>query len=579
MSAKMDHGTVIPMDTRAPAGRPHGAGDGAELGVLVDRALDAAAPPDEQALLQDVARQGRRLLDAPVALVAIVSEEGPAITVRATDGTAPGGQLCIAGEHPSGAALLDGAPLWCTSDDPREAVGATGSAVTAVRLGHVHGTAPRRFTTALYLVDPRPRTITPGERAQLLSFARLAGAAMEKTQLLDLAIARLYGLEQQSARAAADVVRLQALRSVHYGFIDLAVARGDVQAFVDETDRRIGASVHLCTAEGFVVASSRPRVSRVAAPVRGPAVPGVGPIAHDGRFWIVPVLAGDRRLGSLLVETDSSPGEPTRQLLLLIGQAAAVILRQLEDSTESQARQALLNEMISTPKPGGTLVERARRLGVQLHGPYVVVVLRPDGVSPHWASAWSTAFAARSGGLSTVHDDDIVLLLPGNTDPAEAARTAAEESTSLFGRPVTAAASNPSSGLGGVVVRYRQALRCLEIMISMDLGGRGVSVQELGFLPMLLAGREGIDQFIDATLRPILDYDEHRGGDLVRTLDAYFQAGRSPTNAADLLHMHPNTVARRLDRVKRLLGPAWQDPSRALEIQLALRLHRLLTGL
>jgi hypothetical protein len=34
-------------------------------------------------------------------------------------------------------------------------------------------------------------------------------------------------------------------------------------------------------------------------------------------------------------------------------------------------------------------------------------------------------------------------------------------------------------------------------------------------------------------------------------------------------------VAQRLERVGRLLGPDWQSPARALEIQLALRLHAL----
>jgi DNA-binding PucR family transcriptional regulator len=36
-----------------------------------------------------------------------------------------------------------------------------------------------------------------------------------------------------------------------------------------------------------------------------------------------------------------------------------------------------------------------------------------------------------------------------------------------------------------------------------------------------------------------------------------------------------NTVAQRLERVGRLLGDDWQSPARVLEIQLALRLHRL----
>lgn len=558
MRGSTEHGATVP-GAAAPR-------------AVAEPADDPAVPHDESGLLRDIARQARRLLDAPAAFVAVVSEDGPTITVRAADGPDEDTRLDLPGRHPSGAALLDGAPLWWGDADSHSA--ASGShedgalhAVVAVRLGHQRGYAPRRSVAALYLADRRPRTVTEGERVQLTSFARLAGAAMEKTQLLDVAIARLYGLEQQSARTAADLDRMRALRSAHYGFIDLAVARGDARAFVVEADRRLGASVRLCTDDGLVVAASR---SAAAGPE--PGVP-------DGRRVVVPVLAGDRRMGDLLLEMDSPLADPDGQLLLLIAQAAAVILRQLDDSRESQARRALLNELITTPQPSGTLVERARRLGVRLDRPYVVVVLRPDGVSPHWASMWSAAFAARGDGLSALHDDDIVLLLPGEADPAEIARTAAEESGALFGRPVTAAASDSGSGPERVAVRYRQALRCLDVMIMMELAGRGVSVRELGFLPMLLAGREGIDQFIDATLQPVLDYDRHRDGDLARTLDAYFEAGRSPTNAAELLHMHPNTVTRRLDRVKRLLGPTWQLPSRALEIQLALRLHRLLTEL
>jgi hypothetical protein len=36
-----------------------------------------------------------------------------------------------------------------------------------------------------------------------------------------------------------------------------------------------------------------------------------------------------------------------------------------------------------------------------------------------------------------------------------------------------------------------------------------------------------------------------------------------------------NTVTQRLERVGRLLGDTWQDPERQLEVQLALRLNKL----
>ncbi len=42
--------------------------------------------------------------------------------------------------------------------------------------------------------------------------------------------------------------------------------------------------------------------------------------------------------------------------------------------------------------------------------------------------------------------------------------------------------------------------------------------------------------------------------------------------------MHVNTVTQRLSRLANLLGTDWQRPERALELQLALRLHRLRDG-
>lgn len=80
---------------------------------------------------------------------------------------------------------------------------------------------------------------------------------------------------------------------------------------------------------------------------------------------------------------------------------------------------------------------------------------------------------------------------------------------------------------------------------------------------------------MDRTIGEVVAYDLRRGTDLVRTLGAYFASGMSPARTKDELHVHVNTVAQRLERVARLLGPDWQSPARALEIQLALRLHAM----
>ncbi|MET9322842.1 helix-turn-helix domain-containing protein [Streptomyces sp. NPDC003038] len=57
-------------------------------------------------------------------------------------------------------------------------------------------------------------------------------------------------------------------------------------------------------------------------------------------------------------------------------------------------------------------------------------------------------------------------------------------------------------------------------------------------------------------------------------MEAYFAQAGSPTRAAESLHVHPNTVSRRLERISELLGADWLEPAQALQVQLAQRMHR-----
>ncbi|MYV39952.1 diguanylate phosphodiesterase, partial [Streptomyces sp. SID1328] len=117
--------------------------------------------------------------------------------------------------------------------------------------------------------------------------------------------------------------------------------------------------------------------------------------------------------------------------------------------------------------------------------------------------------------------------------------------------------------------------RCLDALHLLGRGGDGAAAEDFGFLGLLLAGDRDIGGFVERTIGPLVAYDARRGTDLLRTLDAYFAAAMSPARTKDVLHVHVNTVAQRLERVGRLLGEDWQTPSRLLEIQLALRLHGL----
>ena len=101
---------------------------------------------------------------------------------------------------------------------------------------------------------------------------------------------------------------------------------------------------------------------------------------------------------------------------------------------------------------------------------------------------------------------------------------------------------------------------------------------DLGYAGLLLGDGASAVRFVARTLGPVIRHDERRSTALMETLEAYFATGQSLVASAKRLHIHPNTVTQRLDRVRRLLGVDWNSPDHMLEVQLALRLHRVRGG-
>jgi DNA-binding PucR family transcriptional regulator len=158
-------------------------------------------------------------------------------------------------------------------------------------------------------------------------------------------------------------------------------------------------------------------------------------------------------------------------------------------------------------------------------------------------------------------------------------RRVAREVKAAAGAGVTIGAGGPAPGPEQIAPAYATALRCADALVALGLTGTAAAPTDLGFVGLLMGGgSEDIDGFVSAAIGPVLDYDQRRGTVLRQTLESYFSAGSSPARAAEALHVHVNTVTQRLERLATLLGEDWQRPERALELQLALRLHRLRTA-
>ncbi|MET9359781.1 helix-turn-helix domain-containing protein [Streptomyces sp. NPDC006632] len=587
--ALLERARALALDVRE--GFARGRRREAGLSELVDLAKELALPHDLDALLGLVARRARLLLGLDTAWVSVRDPDQGRLAVCASDGhTAP---FARAYPHPAhegagNAAIARGGPFWTSdylADDRFAHHGGADDMVRAEGLRALVAVPVRCAESdsalgVLYVAHRAVRSFTPCEISLMSSLADLTAAAIARARRLDRARREIGELEFVTSRAMEFGSAAHHLLDVQSRLTDLALRGVPPHELAERAAAELGGALVIRDAGGAVLASAGdfPETAEVDLE-RGTldAHAARTPVASAAGLWFCPAMAGDEVLGTLVVAPREPAASGQEPMMRALTQAVSVLLRMHEGAAlaEHRLREELFHELLGgSALSADRLTDRARWLGIDLAAPHVVVVARPQGGGAREQTArWAAAHARRHAGLRLSDGDGVVMLLPG-ADPAAAAARARDQLTAVLGRPVSVGAAGPATGPAQVAPTHREARRCLDAVVALgDNGGVG-SPRELGFLGLLLAEQPDAAAFIASTVGPLLDYDAHQATALVATLEAYFGTGGSPTRAAEILHVHANTVSRRLERITELLGPGWQEPVRAVEVQLALRLHR-----
>ncbi|MFE1314998.1 helix-turn-helix domain-containing protein [Streptomyces sp. NPDC058755] len=558
------------------------------LAALVDTARELTLPYDVDALLRVIARRARLLLDFDMSWITLRDATDGRTRVRVSDGhassLAPG--FVIPAHGGIGNAAADrSAPFW-TPDylTDKRFPHSTPTDEVAIREG-LHGlmAVPLKEGSdtfgALYGAARSVRHFTPDEITLMSSLGDLASLAIKKARLLARTRSELNELELDVSRALDSSSAAHRLGDIHTQLIDMVLSGEGLGKVTAHAAAELGGRLMVRDATGrtLVATGEFPGLDETELFQRTlDAHAELTAIRSAAGLWLCPATAGREVLGTLILAPDEPVTDYRLQLLRATAQSIAVLL-QMEAGAETSpdgGRSRLLQDLIAdSPRAPEQLAVHARRLGVALDDPHVVLIARPDGGASGRALVWASAYAHRMAGLQTIMDDCLVLLVPG-TDSGDAGRAVTAELSTVTGRRVTVGSAGPVAHPGSVRGTYQEARRCLEALTALGTDGGSASAQELGFLGLLLADSPDIPAFVQTTIGPVIAYDVRHCTDLVHTLEAYFASGGSPRRAAEALHVHPNTVSRRLERIADLLGPAWQEPMRALEVQLALRLQR-----
>jgi len=241
---------------------------------------------------------------------------------------------------------------------------------------------------------------------------------------------------------------------------------------------------------------------------------------------------------------------------------------------ELRTRGEFIHALLSSDADETSLLRRARAIGVDLHAVTTVAVVDAQPVGGTTAATFAARLAAELGGWSAAHADQVVVLLPADV---ERVRQTVTRLRGQDGATPTTGLARGGGGPHGVRSAHEEARQTTALLLALGRAGSAAASDELGLYRALFSssGRAGLTTFIQSTVGPLLSYDANHQRDLAGTLETYLQQARHHARTCAALHIHPNTLYQRLDRVSEVLGPRWKEPDRALELQVALRLHRL----
>jgi uncharacterized protein YigA (DUF484 family) len=558
----------------------------AEMSALYETANDLTAIRDVDAVLTAIVRRARSLLHADMTYLSLNDEVEGASYMRVTDGALTGEFRRL--RLPLGTGLLGlvaqtGEPSY-TEDyrhDPRFVHrDFIDSAVEGEQIRAILGvplTVEGTVIGTLLAVHRTVRPFPPGEVALLTSFAAHAAVALENARLFEQ-------LDRVNQQVLAQAHAVEVAASVHDRLTDVLLHGGGVVEVAGVLADVLEGSVLVLDPDGHCLAGDAGPgpLAGLASSVRQARASGHSvEVASSGGppSYVAVALAGTEHLGTLLLRDLTGPlGTADRRTLERGALVTALVL--LFSRSVSEAEERVGDELLSDLLEGrevdeARLRDRARRQRADLDGPNGVAVALVEGLARHRAVRVAARLAGEVRGLAGAHDGRVVLVAPAER-PLDLARRLHERVAAAGGRSTVGAAAAPA-GASGIAAAHREARRCLDTLVTLGRDGQVSDPAGLGLARLLLGqnGPDELDAFIETMLGPVLAYDASRGTGLVATLEAWFLTGSRPAETARRLHVHPNTVAQRLDRVGSLLGADWRDPGRALDVQLALRLCRL----
>lgn len=271
--------------------------------------------------------------------------------------------------------------------------------------------------------------------------------------------------------------------------------------------------------------------------------------------------------------------------------AAALALEFAKEYAVQAAEERLRGDFLSSVLAAGSaneianLLRRGEELGYNLALPHVALLCQPEDVNQteleRILSNLQSEINRRGVAAPLTRRESTVLCMLPVSDSALPPRELTEVLRERLNHDhpgIALALGRPAAELS----EWRRALEEADQALSLgrELFGpeRVLAFSDLGVYRLLVLLRDAPElwSFYRETLSKLAAYDQKQGGELFRTLEAYFNHLGNLRATSESLHVHRNTLLYRLERIKQISGFDLNNAEEFFAIWLAVRAHRVL---
>jgi hypothetical protein len=445
---------------------------------------------------------------------------------------------------------------------------------------------------ALFAADRSERSFQAGEIALLSAFADHAAVALDNARLYEASRTALRELRVAYRKIEEHVAVMERAQAIHEALTGVVLAGGTPGDVAQLLADQLGGGVTLLDRTGATLV----RRDSASSPCRTPSeidlADAVRNAHRSGRCTtsvdtvgvarsVALIQAGDSYLGALAWsrEAVADHGVPDDMDLRTLERATHILgLLILKERAVAEAGERLSGELLAelmVGSPGISPTQRARTRARNIDADRLNLVLVVDSptLSSTDLSRHLHDIARDHSGMAGEHLGKATMILH-SVDDDQTVEDVHSRLRRTLGGPVIVV-GEPAVNHDWARA-FSLASRCGVVMRAIGHTDLGATTGRYALYAMIFDTERvrELDRFLSDSIGPLLDHDQRRGTNLVDTLSAYYVHRANVAATARALHVHVNTLLKRLDRASFVLGLDWRHQN-DLELRLGLRLHQL----